>query len=224
MAWGVPWGRGMLSVCPRPGPLPVSSLLPVPGIEREAMDREEPDSLRAVEDLLRAVAVMDVEIDDQDAVELEPRQRIRGRQGDVAEDAEAHAFAGTGMMPRGADQAEGAAVAALHHVRDGLDRRAGGQPCGHHRMRKDPGVGIQRRRRPEPREPRSPEVLRLVNPQQLVPGRLADAAGGAGAGIAGPLQMAEDRLEPLGTLGVPSRDAMLDHPPVRVQGDGHGSS
>jgi hypothetical protein len=36
--------------------------------------------------------------------------------------------------------------------------------------------------------------------------------------------MAEDGLEPFGTLGMPSRDPMVDHPEVRENGDGHHSS
>ena len=65
---GVPWARGMFRVWPSPAPVPVSSLRPGSGIERKAMDREEPDPLAVVEDLLGAVAVVHVEIDDQHAV------------------------------------------------------------------------------------------------------------------------------------------------------------
>ena len=43
-------------------------------IKRVAMDRQEGDSLRLVEDLLGAVAVVNVKIDDQDASKLEPGQ------------------------------------------------------------------------------------------------------------------------------------------------------
>ena len=43
-------------------------------VKRIAMNRQEGDSLRLVEDLLGAVAVVDVKIDDQDASELEPGQ------------------------------------------------------------------------------------------------------------------------------------------------------
>ena len=49
------------------------------GIERIAVDREEPDAVRFVEDLLCAVAVVDVEIDDQDPVELEAERGLRRR-------------------------------------------------------------------------------------------------------------------------------------------------
>ena len=47
-------------------------LRPGSGIERKAMDRQEADPLGVVEDLLGAVAVVDIEIDDQNAVEIEP--------------------------------------------------------------------------------------------------------------------------------------------------------
>ena len=36
------------------------------------MDREEADAGRFVEDFLGTVAVMDVEVDDQDSVQIEP--------------------------------------------------------------------------------------------------------------------------------------------------------
>ena len=36
--------------------------------------------------------------------------------------------------------------------------------------------------------------------------------------------MPQDRRQPLGALGVLSRYAMFDHPPIREQSDGHDYS
>jgi hypothetical protein len=69
------------------------------------MDTVEHDAWIVVEDILRAVAVMHVPIDDQDARQAECRLRVFGRQGDVVEQAKTHAPLGRGVMPRRPHQA-----------------------------------------------------------------------------------------------------------------------
>ena len=60
-----------------------------------------------------------------------------------------------------------------------------------------------------------------MHPQELLVGRFAHVSGWTCVEITGSLQMPQDRLQPLGPLGMPSRNAMFDHSPIRVQGDGH---
>ena len=111
----------MLIVNPRPAPVPVSSSRSGPGIERITMNREEADVAGIVKDLLRAVAVVDIEIDDQDPVEVEVGDRFGGGQGDVGVDAEPHPRGRPGMVTRRPDQTEGSPVCSAQDERDGLD-------------------------------------------------------------------------------------------------------
>ena len=79
----------------------------------------------------------------------------------------------------------------------------------------DPGVGVEH---PAPvglELEDFGEIFRRVHTTELLDGRLADREARTGVVIALPLELAEDRLEPLGSLGVVCRDPMIDHPAVR---------
>ena len=79
------------------------------------MGAEEEDRGIAVEDVLRAVAVVHVPIDDEDAFDAVLLLRVAGRDGDVVEQAEAHAAAGIRMVSGGPHRAEGIAGGAGEH-------------------------------------------------------------------------------------------------------------
>ena len=79
-----------------------------------------------VERVLRAVAVVHVEIDDQQAVVLELRLEHARGQRDVVEQAEAHRAVGFGVVARGTHGAERAAQLAAGHLAGGRDHAAGG--------------------------------------------------------------------------------------------------
>ncbi len=68
------------------------------------------------------------------------------------------------------------------------------------------------------------EVFGRVDPPQLLDGRLAGRDARAGVVKPLALELAEDRLEPLGALRMMRGHAVLDHPPIREECDGHGSS
>ena len=128
------------------------------------MERDEEHAVVVPEDVLRPVAVVDVPIEDRDALEAELGLREAGGDGDVVEEAEAHGLAGECMVARRTHEREAAAL-------DGLDRAAGGQ------QRR--AVGRLRRRRVG-REPRRPvdglhdvEVRLRVAAEDLRLGRLA---------------------------------------------------
>ena len=78
------------------------------------------------EDRLRAVAVVDVEIDDRDPRQAVAFERMRGGDGDVVEQAEAHRDVAGGMVPGRAHRAEGDVDLALEHGIGRGDARA----CG----------------------------------------------------------------------------------------------
>jgi hypothetical protein len=91
-------------------------------------------------------------------------------------------------------------------------------------MRKYPCVSVQGTSSTSLEKLDLPEVPGLMDPEQLLLGSLSDSTGRASVHVTSSLEMAEDCLETFGTFGVPSRDAMLDHPSIGVQSDGHGSS
>ena len=104
------------------------------------------EHLRIVlEDVLRAVAVMHVVVDDGDAVGAE-RAGVRGGDGDVVVEAEAHRAVALGVMAGRPHQRERAACAAAHHPLDGVDRGAGREQRDLVRSRGRVGVGIERDR------------------------------------------------------------------------------
>ncbi len=69
----------------------------------------------ALEDRLGAVAVVDVEIHDGDALQPMPVARVGGGHGDVVEQAKAHRHLCGGVVARWPDRAEGGAGLVLHH-------------------------------------------------------------------------------------------------------------
>ena len=89
-------------------------------IERPLVQRDEEDGVVAAEDRLGAVAVVDVEVDDRDALEPELGLRVARRDGDVVEEAEAHRPVGERVVAGRADEREAAAV-------DRLERDPGGE-------------------------------------------------------------------------------------------------
>ena len=80
-----------------------------------------------VEGGLRAVAVVDVPVNDRDALEAAVRQRVVDRDGGVAEQAEAHAGVGHRVVPGRADERERVAHRAVEHGVHGGDDAAGRQ-------------------------------------------------------------------------------------------------
>ncbi len=92
-------------------------------------------ALVAGDDVLGAVAVMDVEVDDRDPLEAAHVERVARRNGDVVEEAEAHRVVARRVVAGRANGAEG--------VRDGtvddrVGRRDGGAGGAHDR---GPGAG-----------------------------------------------------------------------------------
>src|SRR5262245_55820652 len=93
------------------------------------MRRDEQDGVIAVEAPLRGVAVVDVVIDDGDAIEA-TGTRVRRGDGDVVEETESHRTVPLGMMTRWSDERQGARITTLfEHMLDSGHSCASGQPC-----------------------------------------------------------------------------------------------
>ena len=107
------------------------------------------DGVVLVEDVLRAVAVVIIEVDDEHAADAVDLLEIARGDGDVVEDAEAHAAVARCMMARRPNGTERILQAAGHHAVDGVQHAAGGCAGGGKRLARDVGVsGAQRSSRP----------------------------------------------------------------------------
>ena len=183
------------------------------------MDREEGHARVVVEHLLRPVAVMDVEIDDQDPVQFVPCQGIGGGDGHVPEQAEAHRGVLAGVMTGRPDQAHRTSILPGHDIGDRLDGRAGGEASGPRRAGADPGIGLDQAAA-GPVEGRDMiHVQGRVDASQFFTGRLAHGSGLASLREAGAIQVPQDRLQPFRTLRVPGGRDVFEHPRVGVETD-----
>ena len=96
------------------------------------------------EDVLGAVAVVDVEIDDGDPCQAVRLQGMRGGDGDVVEEAEAHGLVAGGVVAGRAAGDEGVVHLAAHHPVHRHHRAAGGMAGGVQAVRVHAGVGVER--------------------------------------------------------------------------------
>ena len=101
-----PAGSGTFTVVSFPSPG-----RPRAGIERPLVQRDVEDARVVPEDVLRAVAVVDVPVEDRHPLEPMLRLRRAGRDRDVVEQAEAHRPVGRRVVARGPDEGEAADAA-----------------------------------------------------------------------------------------------------------------
>lgn len=103
-------------------------------VPRSLVGAEEEDGAVFVEDVLGAVAVVDVPIDDEDAIEAVTALGVAGGDGDVIKDAKAHAVAGIGVVTGWPDEAEGSVDGpgrdGIHGGESAADGGEGGGPGG----------------------------------------------------------------------------------------------
>ena len=95
------------------------------GIERHLVGRRVHDGRIVPEDVLGAVAVVDVEIDDGDALDAVRRLRVPGGDRRVVEEAEAHRRRRLGVVAGRPCGDEGVVDAAHDDLVDGECRSAG---------------------------------------------------------------------------------------------------
>jgi hypothetical protein len=91
-------------------------------IERPLVQGHVEDGVVREEDVLRPVAVVDVEVDDRDAADAVRLERARGDR-DVVEDAEAHRVALRRVVAGRPHEREAAAARGLDRCADGEERR-----------------------------------------------------------------------------------------------------
>jgi len=144
-----------------------------PRKEGDLVGREIKDVAARIERVLRAVAVMDVPVDDEDAPKAMPADEIFRSDGDVVEKTEAHRPRRLGVVAGRPDQGEGAPHPALH---DGVNRPE--EPPGREEgrfksSRPRRSVRVEEDLVPARRRPQKIDVCPLVDPAQLGIGRRA---------------------------------------------------
>ena len=112
------------------------------GVELVLEDADHQDALVAGHDVLGAVAMVHVEIDDGHALEPAHLQRMPRGNRHVVVEAEAHGRVAGGVVAGRADGAEGVLDAAVDHRIGGRHRRTGGTQHGLARGGVDAGVGV----------------------------------------------------------------------------------
>ncbi len=118
------------------------------GINAPLMRGEIEHAGIAVEDGVRAVAVMHVEIDNQHPIDLKIGTRRGRRNGNVVEQTKTFAVIGEGVMSRRADQRKGILDLAPQHRFDARDDCAGSQQGGVIRSGRDVRLVAQARQAP----------------------------------------------------------------------------
>ena len=122
------------------------------------------------EDVLGAVPVVDVPVDDEDPL-AEGRARGRG-DGDVVDEAEAHGPVGGGVMAGRADRDEGDAISALLECPEGGQPGPRGAPCRRPRVRPRVRVRVDVTAPLRAEGLETGEIDRVMDARQLLQGRL----------------------------------------------------
>ena len=97
----------------------------------------------AVEGVLRPVAVVNVPIHHQDALEAVPLTQMGSGDGDVVEQAETHGAIALGVVAGRANEGKAVAESPRHHLFAELEQAADGQQGGGERSRRHGGIGVE---------------------------------------------------------------------------------
>ena len=214
-----PWWEGKIDGRAHPWPLP--RLLEPTGarIERELVHRDVQHPRVRVEGGLRAVAVVGVPIDDDDA--LASMGEDGGSDGHVVEQTEAHRPDGGGVMSGRAHGQKGRVGFAAVESLDGLDPGTGGhRRCPPRALARD-RVGIEGATA-GPTEPlHGVEVLRRVSGLQLGPGGGPGREGHEEVDQVGLLDPPGDGSQPSRSLGMTDTGVVFQIGGVGTEKDGH---
>ena len=180
------------------------------GIVRHLMGRGVDHGRIVPKNVLGAVAVMDVEIHDCDALGAVRFLRVPRGDGGVVEEAEAHRGRDLGVMSGRAGRDEGVASLAAHHLVDREDRAARGAKRGLERARRHGGVLVERRATVfwRSRSDRVDVLLRMDASDRGIVGKRRGIARQRLKRLA--LERAFDRTHPVGPLGMPLAHVMRE--------------
>ena len=193
-------------------------------VERMLERRHHQHAGIALEDVLGAVAVVDVEVDDRDAFEAVRLEGVRGADGDVVEEAEAHRAAALGVVPGRPHGAERGRALLLQHEVDAEHDGAGGVACRGQRVRVERGVRVE-----VVQSLLGARGLDLEHVGAVVDARDLIVAGGGRRVVAQVLvdprgdHAVADRHQPLRTLGVVRAHLVEQRRRVGDERGGHGA-
>lgn len=180
---------------PKSGTLTCFLLFTTPRVKRPAVNGEETDLFVSPEDILGAVTVVDIPVNDQHAVQAVTVDGDLGSQGDVIEQAESHATVGQGMVAGRTHQAECPVLFTVDHLCNRIGYRTGSQ------ARDIPGLFAGNRIRVDnPSSLASDlletlQVLCAMDRFELIDGEWFPAFGPAAFGRFGVLQHRMDRAQ-----------------------------
>lgn len=144
------------------------------GIPWRLMGAEEQDRGVFVENVLRAVSVMDVPVGNQDAFNAMALLGVAGGDCDIVEDAKTHAAVGRSVMAGRTEHAERVVDFSGHHRVDSLQHTADGIQRDFERAGTDDGIaGAEMRRTRSDVAPGQSDVAAGVAERQFVVGRKA---------------------------------------------------
>ena len=143
-----------------------------PGVERVLVRRDVEHGRVVPEDVLGAVPVVHVPVDDEHSL-AECGARRRGN-GHVVEEAEAHGPIARRVMARGADRHEGDGVALLFERLQRGQPRSRSTPRRLPRVRSRGGVGIDGAASLLAERGEPGQIRRIMDARQLLEGRLAE--------------------------------------------------
>jgi hypothetical protein len=132
------------------------------------MHRHEMDVRLVLDQRLRPIAVVDVPIDDEDAIQTMPQPGVVGSDGDVSEETEPHRASAERVMPGRANRTKASCRPTIgchvHGVQDAADGCRGSVP----RAGAGDGVGIEVAAARFHYRPHSFEVRCVVRERELV--------------------------------------------------------
>jgi len=94
------------------------------------MDAKVEDGVVFVEDILGAVAMVDIKVDDEHPLEAMAVLEVPSRHGYIVKHTKPHAPSLRGMVPRRTDQGKGRRRPSCHHLVTAGDPRPGRQRSG----------------------------------------------------------------------------------------------
>jgi hypothetical protein len=147
------------------------------------MRRDVEHARIALEDGLRAISMVDVDVDDRYALQTAVERSCRCDRG-VAKQAEAHGAVALGVMTGRPHQGD-RRLASCKRMFHGLHGRAGGQQANRVRIGRREGIGVDHRRAARGGSDRF-QILPVVDPRQFDSrGRAWNNRGRSGSNPAG---------------------------------------
>ena len=189
------------------------------------MRRAIEESGVGLDDGLRSLAVMDVEVEDGDPLDAVFRLGVAGADGDVVEQAEAAGNVGRGVVAGRTDRGESRPDPAFHHRLDAGHRGAGGAQHGFGAALAHHGVAVDMDMLAGPgpdAEDRLDIVLRMNARQLLHRGGGRGEADQAGKGRV--VEGRQDGAQPVGPLGMVGAGVVLEERRMAHQKGRHGLS